>query len=411
MNIALFSDSYLPTKSGIVTVVIQLREILQQMGHHVVIVTVSNTDPSYKEEPDSCVLSVESVPSPVGDNQYVGRPDTDEVLAFLKKNNVEIIHSHTEFFMGACAIKCGKILNIPVIASTHTMWEDYYRYYFSFGRFVPRWFVRKIVKAVYRKFYAFINVSEKARNYFLQPFMLPKTPSTVIPNATDTKKFVDLNITEDDKNALRESLHISRDDTVVLYVGRVVEEKRVEELLQVMKRVVKGRDNIKMLFVGSGAMEARLKKETAEAGLQDKIIFAGFIDWFKLSRYYAISHIFVTTSLSEMHSMTVLEAMVMHLPIVCRRDTSFTDTIFPGENGYMVDTDEEMDEKIYELSDDRKKCHEMGEKSYALSKNFLLDVHGKKTVAFYREVLKHYPKPVTPDELAAAVQNYASLGV
>ena len=50
MNIALFSDSYLPTKSGVVTVVIQLRKILEEMGHHVVIVTVSSNDKDYEEE-------------------------------------------------------------------------------------------------------------------------------------------------------------------------------------------------------------------------------------------------------------------------------------------------------------------------------------------------------------------------
>ena len=44
MNIALFTDSYLPTKSGIVTVVVQLRKILTELGHHVVIVTVSPHD-------------------------------------------------------------------------------------------------------------------------------------------------------------------------------------------------------------------------------------------------------------------------------------------------------------------------------------------------------------------------------
>lgn len=404
MNIALFSDSYFPTKSGIVTVVVQLRHILEELGHHVVIVTVSNTDPTYTEEPDPLVLRVKSFRSPVGDNQNFGLPKTKEVVKFLREHKVELIHSHTEFSMGRSAIKCGKKMGVPVIASTHTMWEDYYKYYLKCAAIIPKWAIRKAVKSAYKRFYAFINVSQKAHDYFVEPFMLPKIPSTVIPNATDTKKFVDLNVTEKDKEEIREKLGIKKDDRVVLYVGRVVEEKRVWELLQIIKRVVRQRDNVKMLFCGSGAMEEPLKKEVQKEGLEDKIIFAGFVDWFKLSRYYSLSHLFVTTSLSEMHSMTVLEAMVMHLPIVCRWDTSFTDTIIPGENGYMENTDEALDARIVELCDNPEKCSAMGEASYRLSKNFLLETHGKKTVAFYKEVLSHFPGKVTSEELKAAVE-------
>ncbi|MBO4319401.1 MAG: glycosyltransferase [Treponema sp.] len=403
MNIALFSDSYFPTKSGIVTVVVQLRHILEELGHHVVIVTVSNTDPSYTEEPDPLVMRVKSIRSPVGDNQNMGFPETKKVVAFLREHNIQIIHSHTEFAMGASAVKCGKKMGIPVIASTHTMWEDYYRYYLKGAALIPKWAIRKAVKARYRKFYAFINVSQKAHDYFVEPFMLPKIPSAVIPNATDTKKFVDLNVTENDKQEIREKYGIKENDRVIVYVGRVVEEKRVLELLQIIKRVVRQRDNVKMLFCGSGAMEEPLKKEVQKEGLEDKILFAGFVDWFKLSRYYSLSHVFVTTSLSEMHSMTVLEAMVMHLPIVCRRDTSFTDTIIPGENGYMEDTDEALDARLLELCDNPEKCSAMGETSYRLSKNFLLETHGKKTVAFYEEVLAHFPGSVTSDELKTCV--------
>ncbi|MBP5752381.1 MAG: glycosyltransferase, partial [Treponema sp.] len=206
------------------------------------------------------------------------------------------------------------------------------------------------------------------------------------------------------KQEIREKYGIKENDRVIVYVGRVVEEKRVWELLQIIKRVVRQRDNVKMLFCGSGAMEEPLKKEVQKEGLEDKIIFAGFVDWFKLSRYYSLSHVFVTTSLSEMHSMTVLEAMVMHLPIVCRRDTSFTDTIIPGENGYMEDTDEALDARLLELCDNPEKCSAMGEASYRLSKNFLLETHGKKTVAFYKEVLSHFPGKVTSEELKAAVE-------
>ena len=405
MNIALFSDSYLPTKSGVVTVVIQLRKILEEMGHHVVIVTVSSNDKDYEEEPDPNIMRVMSILSPLGEGQYIGFPHRKAVAKFLQKNNIQIIHSHTEFFLGQMAVIVGKMLDIPVVATTHTMWEDYYRYYLFMGELIPRRLVRKMVKTLYKQFYALINVSKKAHDYFTSPFCLPKTPSAIIPNAIDTQKFIGSHVTEEDKVALRKSLGIAETDRVIICVGRVVEEKRVIELADVLIRVVRGRDNAKALFVGSGGALEILKEKVSEAGVADKILFTGFIDWRKVYAYYAISNIYVTASLSEMHSMTVLEALSLGLPAVCRRDTSFSDTIFHGVNGYFADSDNAMDSYLYALIDNPEMCSQMGEKGREISKRFTLEKHGKRTVAFYNAVLSAWPQKIQSKTLEGAVKS------
>ncbi len=404
MNIALFSDSYLPTKSGIVTVVVQLKKILTELGHHVVIVTVSANE---KEEPvpeDPDVLRVYSIPAPVGDNQYIGFPHKKVVVEFLKKHKVQIIHSHTEFYIAHAAKQAGRILHIPVIATTHTMWEDFYKYYFfNVGKLVPVRVIRKIVQRLYKKFYAFINVSDKARMYFKSSFMLPNIPSAVIPNAVDTEAFLSHKFTEEDKIQLRQKLGIGENDVTMLFTGRVVEEKRVIELFEVISRVLQKRQNVKMIFVGAGGASYDLEKATARRNLKDKIIFTGFIDWKELALYYSIGDIFVTASLSEMHSMTALEAMLSHLPIVCRKDESFFDTVFHGKNGFMADTDEEMDDYILRLVDDKNMRKQFGEESFEISKNFSIRTHGLRTVAFYEAVLKSYPWPISDKQLEQAV--------
>lgn len=408
MNIALFSDSYLPTKSGIVTVVVQLRKILTELGHHVVIVTVCPNGYDDSEDNDPDVLRVYSIPAPVGDNQYIAFPHKKVVINFLKQHNIQIIHSHTEFYIAHAAKSAGKALHIPVVATTHTMWEDFYKYYlFPMGRMVPVKVIRKIVKRLYKKFYALINVSEKARDYFKSPFMLPFTPSVVIPNAIDTEAFLSRVITESDRNLLKKRLGINDGDVTLIFVGRVVEEKRVEELFEVIVRVLKARENIKMVFVGSGGASYALEAETARLKLEDRIIFTGFVNWDNLSLYYSIGDIFVTASLSEMHSMTALEALLSHLPIVCRRDDSFSDTVFHGKNGYFADSDEEMDGFILDLVDNEHKRKEFADASFEVSQNFSIRLHGLRTVAFYKEVLKHYPlpSPVFDRDLKKAVDS------
>ncbi len=404
MNIALFSDSYLPTKSGVVTVVMQLKRALEHAGHHVVLVTVT-TKTELSPEEEKNILHVPSFLSPVGDNQYVGNPFEKSAIDFCRQHNIQIIHAHTEFSLGHIARVVGRKLNIPVIATTHTMWEDYYRYYLKMGRIIPKAVIRRIVHAAYKHFYALINVSQKARDYFKEPYILPSTPSAVIPNAIDTERFKERQVTQNDIQNLRSQFGLSESDRIILYVGRVVEEKRVEELLTVLCRVVRNTEHAKVLFVGDGAALQILKDRVVEEKLTQKILFAGFVDWACLAPYYEISSVFVTASLSEMHSMTVLEAMCMSLPIVCRRDTSFTDTVFHGENGYFADTDEEMDSYLAELVSDDKKAKRMGERSFEISKTFSLSVHVNRTLAFYNAVLKSFPKPVSDDVLEKAVDS------
>ena len=115
--------------------------------------------------------------------------------------------------------------------------------------------------------------------------------------------------------------------------------------------------------------------------------------------------VFITASLSEMHSMTILEALLSGLPIVARRDTSFSDTIFEGKNGYMADTDEDMDAYMLELAADKEKREAFGEASKKVAKGFSLEVYGKRTVAFYQKVLDTFPDKITDEDLKAAVDS------
>ena len=405
MNIALFTDSYLPTKSGIVTVVVQLKKILEEYGHNVVVITVNCHEIDEDAPEEKNVLRVKSIKTVYGNHQYIGIPSRHKVVAFLKEHNVQLIHAHTEFFVGHCATVAGKKLGIPVIATTHTMWEDYYRYYLKIGKVIPKKAIRKIVRILYKRFYAFINVSEKARNYFKQPFMLPETPSAVIPNAIDASRFSQRSCSEEEKTALRKKLGIQEGDRVVLYVGRIVEEKRLKELYEIMKHVVQKKDGVKMLFVGSGAMEEPLRERCRNEGLSSRIIFTGFIDWTELYMYYDISDLFVTASLSEMHSMTILEALVSAKPVVCRRDTSFSDTVFDGKDGYYEETDRQMEDKILKLLDDTELMKKMGEEAKKVSESFTLEIHGRRTLAFYELVMKTFPRKVTSEMLKKAVES------
>ncbi len=404
MTIALFSDSYLPTKSGIVTVVVQLQEQLKKLGHRVILVTVETTDEYETYDPD--IYRVHSVALGLGTDQFVGIPAMHPLIHFLKDAGVELIHCHTEFGIGKAGLRAAHVLKIPAICTTHTMWTDFYKYYLSFGKIISPKIINGIMKKYYGKFDSLIGVSTKARNYFKQEGMLPNMPSVIIPNAIDKEKFQKAHISQEQKLALRKSYNINPDDIMLLFVGRIGEEKRVFELLKVCQNLSKKNKKIKMVFVGNGpAYEDMLKKAVAEIASK-QIIFTGFIEWTKVSEYYESADIFVTTSLSEMHSMTILEAQLSGLPIIVRRDESYLDSVFEGENGYLTDTEEEMEEKILELAADSDKRKRFGERSLEITKRFTIEAHIKKTLKVYEEVMKAYPGKINDIEVMKEIEDF-----
>lgn len=406
MNIALFTDSYLPAKNGVVTVVTQSRNALEALGHHVVIVTVENTPELRKSRPeDPNILRVRAMPLGLGTNEFIAFPQKRKIKAFLREHKIEIIHSHMEFFIGHAAKHVGKALKLPTIATTHTMWEDFYDYYLPFARYIPVEAIRKVVKRLYKKFYAFINVSSKARDYFKKDFMLPHIPSVVIPNAVDIDAFINKEDTPETLAEMRRNWNIPLDNIVLLFVGRIGEEKRVLKLLDIATNLVNRFENITMVFAGNGPSLDHMKKNIKRAALDHRIVFTGFVNWVDVHTYYAMSDIFTTVSLSEMHSMTVLEALCSRLPVVTRSDSSYFDTVLHGENGYLAETDMEVEQFLSELIQDAEKRKKFGERSYEIARNFTIENHAKKIVAFYQAVIDAFPKPIDEDLLKAAVES------
>lgn len=392
MTIALFSDSYLPTKSGVVTVVLQLREQLIKLGHKVLLITVETTEDFHSDDP--LVYQVHSKPLGMGTDQFISLPFIPNLVKFLKKNNVELIHCHTEFGIGNAAIICAKTLKIPAICTTHTMWTEFYKHYIPMAKFISPNLIQKTMKIFYKRFNALIAVSSKARNLTKSKKMLPKMPSVIIPNAIDDSKFVQKHLTAQEKQEIRSKYGIKNTDVLLLFLGRLAEEKRVFELLTICKNVVKKCGNCKVMFVGNGPAYIGMTNICTKEISEGKIIFTGFVEWEKVHNFYESADIFITASLSEMHSMTILEAELSSLPIVTRKDDSYIDSIFDNENGYLCNTDEEMEEKIIQLISDEVKRKKFGKKSLEITKNFTIEKYMQRTLFVYDEVIKKYPKKV-----------------
>lgn len=396
MKVAIFSDCYVPTKNGVVTVVSLLYERLRSSGHEAVLVVPETAGYSKSE---SNIYRIKSVQLFIVPDQRLAVPNMHALIRFLREKEIDLIHCHTEFTIGKAALRAAKILRKPCICTTHTMWVDFYKYYVPFSRFINPSLINSITKRFYGKFNALIAVSAKAKNYYKQDFMLPDVPSVIIPNALDASRFTHKKLSDEEKNETRKEYGIAKDSVVLLFLGRLGEEKRVSSLLRLCKRLVREGENVTALFVGDGPALEDLKysaKEEMEAG---KIVFTGFVEWKNVYRFYAIADIFVTASLSEMHSMTILEAEASSLPIIVRQDESYAQTVYDGENGYLCGSDEQMYERMKELCTDEKTRKRFAARSLEIVKTFNVEAWIKKTLVMYRAVLSAYPDKIDEEEV------------
>lgn len=404
MTIALFIDSYLPTKNGVITVVIQLQEQLKKMGHRVILVCPKTTKEFDTDNTD--IYRVKSLQDNfLKSDQYFSTPfDKKNICKFIKENKVDIIHCHTDFSIGRTGIYIAKKLRIPAICTTHTMWPDNLKYLKIFN-ILPSKSILNFMIDYYKKFDALIGVSSKSRNYYKKNKKLSKVPAVIIPNAINVNKFDSVHITEQEKHELRAKYGISDNEVLFLYLGRIAEEKRIFELSEKCIQLLENQPNVKIIFVGKGPAFEELTKKLKKQIQDKKIILTGFIDWTEVHKYYEMSDVFITASLSEMHSMTILEAQLSSLPIIARDDESYLDCIIPNKNGYLAKTDDEFYNDMIEMANDEEKRKFFAKNSFEQSKKFSLETNVKKTVFLYEQVIKAYPKKIDEADITKQLEN------
>jgi len=122
MNIAMFSDTYAPQINGVATSIRVYKKKLTERGHKVVVVA-----PSAPEE-EKDVFVVRSIPFPFEPQHRISIASTKNILEFMRENNVQIIHSHSPFFIGFKALRVQEEMGLPHVHTYHTLLPEYRHY-------------------------------------------------------------------------------------------------------------------------------------------------------------------------------------------------------------------------------------------------------------------------------------------
>lgn len=354
MRIGLFTDTYPPFINGVSTSVAMLKRALEQQGHTVYVVTVSSNALKHEYDEKERILKVAGIPIGIYDYRLSSiYPVT--LINKMKKWNLDVIHSHTEFGVGILARLFAKQFNIPLVHTYHTLYEDY-THYITHGYFEKS--SKKIVEYL-TKFYCDKTANElivptnKIYSLFKEKYNFTKNIH-IIPTGIEVDRFFEENVNKKEVEALKKKLGLKKNEFTILFVGRLAEEKNVEFLIEAQKKLVEYDDHIKLLIVGDGPDKQKYEQLAEKLGLKDNIIFNGKAAWEEIPIYYHASNVFSTASTTETQGLTVIEAMAAGVPPLCIDDDSFRGTVTDGLNGRVFKNQEEYINQVIEFYENKK---------------------------------------------------------
>ena len=392
MKIGIFTDSYTPYISGLVTSEVMLKEALEKQGHTVYVVTANLKDFRYEYDEKSRIIRVPGIPVGIYDARLTGIYPL-QAIQTIKSWNLDVIHSQTEFGIGTFARIIAKQFHIPIVHTYHTMYEDYV-HYITKGHFMGP--SKKLVQHL-TKFYCDKTITElivptkKAYDLFKEKYKVDRNVH-IIPTGIEVERFYKENFDKGEILKLKKKLGISYRDKVLLFVGRLGKEKSVDFLIDCHEKIIKSHKRVKLLIVGDGPEMPDFVEQVKELKLENNVIFTGKVAWEEVPLYYQLADIFVTASVTETQGLTVIEAMAASMPVVCIDDDSFKIAVVNDLNGYFFKSKKEYIKIINNLVENPNEINRLGKQARVSSEFHSAKYFADKVVTVYEMAISNGAK-------------------
>lgn len=334
MNVAMFTDSYLPNCDGVVSSILSYRRALEEEGHRM-FVFAPDADMAKKEHGVYRFAAVRFPPYP--EYRAAIFPFVSPEIA--RKNGIGLVHCKAMVNMGIAAISFASRCKLPAMASLETLIPEGSHYIIPLEG--ARKIGRKIGWAYLKWFYKHFRLVSAPSRHAQSLLAQNGIESVVLPSPVDTDRF---RPEAADGAKVRKEMGLAS-KRVIATVGRVVKEKNYSFLVKVAKKMRE--PDAVFLIVGKGPYLDELRKEAFAAGVSNRFVFAGFVPPERLVDYYNAADAFVFPSRFETQGLTLLEALSCGKPSCVIGDSPMEEVVAEGKNGFVFGDDEgECAEKL-----------------------------------------------------------------
>ncbi|MEM9013633.1 MAG: glycosyltransferase family 1 protein [Pseudomonadota bacterium] len=373
LRVALFSGNYNYVMDGPVRALNTLVDYLERQGHECLVFAPTVNEPAFAHKGE--LVSVPSLALPGKRSEYrVGLGLRGNVRRRLEAFAPNLIHIAAPDYTGYRALQFAQKRNVPVVASFHTRFDTYPRYYGA------PWAERYVTNYM-RKFY-----NQCIHVYAPSQSMVDELKSDGI--GRDIRLWtrgVDGGLFSPAKRDMawrRDVCGFNDDDVAILFVGRLVLEKGIDMFADAFSVARNAAPNIRALIVGEGP-----EKKTFQEKLPDAF-FTGYQAGADLARAYASADVFFNPSITETFGNVTLEAMASGLPSICAEAAGSKTLIDHDRTGLLVAPNvESFAAGVAELANNEERRERFGEAARTESEAFSWDSVLSDLVDQYYEAL------------------------
>jgi len=304
MKIAMFTDSYEPQVNGVVKSIKWFSEELRKRKHVVHIFC-----PKSKNIKDTkYVHRLISRTFRKYPEYKIGFPSPNlKSSRMINKIKPDIIHIQTPITIGLVGLGIGKLFDIPIIGSYHTLLTGYSDMFIKNSGETTQRFIEKYTKHFFNRCDAVI---------------VPSTPIKKMLRKSGVRKKIYI-IPTGRKLPKKKKVKKFKIPTI-LHVGRICNEKRIDMILYEFKELLNYKD-ARLIITSDGPAKKDLMKLSETLEISDKVKFTGYLSDSKIEELYRKSHIFVSASDTETQGIVLWEAFAFGCPVVVRDALGFKD--------------------------------------------------------------------------------------
>lgn len=374
MRIAIFTETFLPKVDGIVVKVCRLLEHLHAQGHTALVFAPGYSPRSYA---DATVIPFRSLSVPFYPEMSIPPPWAMVDLK-VREFKPDLIHLVNPISLGLAGLRVAKMYHIPVIASYHT----------DLPGFAENWKLGFLSNSIYR--YARWIHNSVDLNVCPSEFTRQQLIEHNFERIEIWRGGVDTMLYSPEKRSLemRNLLSANQPDRpLLIYVGRVSPEKRIDRIYPILKRYPEAR----LAIVGDGPSRVDLEKKFADTDT----VFTGYLKGEDLAAAYASGDIFTFTGDKETFGNVVVEAMSSGLPILAPNSGGVTDLVIDKFNGRQYDPNQpgHIVDAVGEMVRDRDLSREYGRRGRELAERRTWEITLDELLSHYQCVIeKDRPK-------------------
>jgi glycosyltransferase involved in cell wall biosynthesis len=367
MQIGMVTACYKPVLNGVTRMVVLYKKYLEAAGHEVTVFTLGEPDPA-GEDPN--VIRTAAIP--LGDTGYYFNFRYSRAMQ-QKLREMEIIHCHHLLMSAEMAHRYGRA---PIVYTNHTRYDLYTGNYIPLPQSAADAIMRQMWPDLTDNCDIVVTPSDSVREV-MHSFGV-RRPIEVIPNGIELDPFW-----YPAQPCTKSSLGLPEDVTLLAYVGRLSQEKNLELMLEQFKHAAAVTPKLHLMIVGRGPSADSLRRYVSELAISDSVTFIGAVPYEQVGDYLAAADAFITASVTEVHPLTVIEAMAARLPVVGVSSPGIKDTVTSGQTGVLAAEPAGLSAAIVSLAGNPTRRREMSEAAFEESRRYDIKNTVDQTVELY----------------------------